>query len=267
MTDWAAFAGVTAAVTLLLLALAHASATAMRGVQGTRRDLSWLDPLPDGADHLDVDATPEMAARTAPDGDLSTGVLFANVLASHGIFAAVLLGGAWYAEVPASALGVSPETVGFTELVVGVGFGLALVAANTASGVLAERVGYAPSSQLRELLSPTSPAGWVGLLGVVLPFVALFEELLFRGALIGALSTGYPVSPWMLAILSSVAFAFGHGAQGRAGVAVTGTLGFVLAAGYVLTGSLLVVVIAHYLVNAAEFVVFEGLDVELAWMG
>jgi len=39
----------------------------------------------------------------------------------------------------------------------------------------------------------------------------------------------------------------------------------VLAAGFVLTGSLLVVVVAHYLVNAAEFVIYEGLGVELAW--
>jgi predicted Abi (CAAX) family protease len=45
-------------------------------------------------------------------------------------------------------------------------------------------------------------------------------------------------------------------------VLVTGTLGLVLAAGFVLTGSLLAVVVAHYLVNALEFVVHEGLDVE-----
>jgi membrane protease YdiL (CAAX protease family) len=81
--------------------------------------------------------------------------------------------------------------------------------------------------------------------------------------LVGALSTGFGVSPWLLAAGSSVAFGLGHGAQGRAGVAVTGALGFVLAAAYVLTGSLLAVVLAHYLVNALEFVVHEGLD--LAW--
>jgi membrane protease YdiL (CAAX protease family) len=61
-----------------------------------------------------------------------------------------------------------------------------------------------------------------------------------------------------LAACSSVAFAFGHGAQGRAGIVVTGALGFVLAAAFVVTGSLVTVVVAHYLVNALEFVVNEG---------
>jgi membrane protease YdiL (CAAX protease family) len=90
-----------------------------------------------------------------------------------------------------------------------------------------------------------------------LPLIAGFEEFLFRGVLVGALSTGFGLSPWALAVASSAAFALGHGAQGPAGVVVTGTLGFVLAAAFVLTGSLLVVVVAHYLVNALEFLVHE----------
>ena len=73
----------------------------------------------------------------------------------------------------------------------------------------------------------------------------------------GAFAVGCGVSPWLLAVLSSVAFALGHGAQGPVGVAVTGLLGFVLAAAFVLTGSLLVVVLAHYLVNAIEFLRHE----------
>ena len=72
------------------------------------------------------------------------------------------------------------------------------------------------------------------------------------------MSVGFGVSPWALAVLSSVAFALGHGAQGAAGVAVTGLLGFALAALFVLSGSLLAVVVAHYLVNALEFLVHEG---------
>jgi membrane protease YdiL (CAAX protease family) len=48
-------------------------------------------------------------------------------------------------------------------------------------------------------------------------------------------------------------------------MAVTGALGFVLAAAFVVTGSLLSVIVAHYLVNALEFVVHEGLGVE--WSG
>ncbi len=101
----------------------------------------------------------------------------------------------------------------------------------------------------------------------MLPTVALFEEFLFRAVLVGAFSAGaaalgVPASPWLLAVLSSVAFALGHGAQGRAGVVATGTLGFVLAAAFLLTGSFVVVAVAHYLVNALTFVVHEGVGVE-----
>ncbi|MEF8814925.1 MAG: CPBP family intramembrane glutamic endopeptidase, partial [Halovenus sp.] len=91
----------------------------------------------------------------------------------------------------------------------------------------------------------------------VLPLVALSEELLFRAALIGVPAAGYGLSPWLLAVVSSLAFAFAHGAQGRVGIVVTGSLGFVLAGGYILSGSLLLVVVAHYVINAVEFLVHE----------
>jgi len=39
--------------------------------------------------------------------------------------------------------------------------------------------------------------------------------------------------------------------------------GFVLAAVFVLSNSLLIVIIAHYIVNALEFIVHEGFDIEL----
>jgi membrane protease YdiL (CAAX protease family) len=68
-----------------------------------------------------------------------------------------------------------------------------------------------------------------------------------------------------MAIVSSVAFALGHGAQGRVGIVVTGTLGLGLAGLFVVTDSLLAVVIAHYLVNALELGVHEGLGVERLW--
>jgi len=70
------------------------------------------------------------------------------------------------------------------------------------------------------------------------------------------------VSPWVMAVVASGAFALGHGAQGRLGMVVTGALGLVLAAAFVVTGSLLTVIVAHYLVNALEFVVHEGLGIE-----
>jgi membrane protease YdiL (CAAX protease family) len=97
------------------------------------------------------------------------------------------------------------------------------------------------------------------LFGATLPLIAVVEEFLFRAAVIGGVAAAAPVSPWVLAVVSSAAFALGHGAQGRVGVVVTGALGFALAAGFVLTGSFVVVAVAHYLVNALEFGLHERL--------
>ncbi|WP_255197000.1 CPBP family intramembrane glutamic endopeptidase [Halorarius litoreus] len=259
MTDWAAFAGIATAVTLLLLVLARVSAGYAR--LPTRDDVEWLSALPDDADHLDTTDAPRPRDQPAA---MSTGLLLANVAFSHGLFLVVLVGGALVTQVPAEALGISVST---RELALGVGFGVLLSLVNTGAGAVAHRFGYAPSADLRSLMSPSSASGWVLLLGVILPLVAVFEEFLFRAVLVGAFATGFALSPWLLAAVSSVLFALGHGAQGTAGVVVTGSLGLVLAAGYVLTGSLLVVVVAHYLVNALEFVVYEGLGVEFAWQG
>jgi membrane protease YdiL (CAAX protease family) len=198
--------------------------------------------------------------RQLAEPDLSTGALLANVAISQGAFAALLVGAAWFTGVPASAFGVRAPTL--AAVAAGTGLGVALYAVNEVGAGIGERFGLGGGEALREALAPDSPAGWAVLLFGVLPVVAGFEELLFRGALVGALSTGFGISPWLLAALSSVAFAVGHGAQGRVGIVVTGLLGFVLAAAFVLTGSLLVVVLAHYLVNALEFVVHEGLGVE-----
>jgi len=176
--------------------------------------------------------------------------LLANVGASHALFAVVLLLGIRLAGVPTGALGVGVGVTGGDAVGVGIAVGVAIAAVNT---LLSRVPDGDPSAALRELLTPDSPAGWVVLLGVVLPLVAGFEELLFRAVLIGAFSTGFGLSPWLLAVASSVAFAAGHGAQGRLGIVATGALGFVLAAVFVATGSLLVVVVAHYIVNAVEF--------------
>ncbi|WP_128904400.1 CPBP family glutamic-type intramembrane protease [Halorubrum amylolyticum] len=114
-------------------------------------------------------------------------------------------------------------------------------------------------------MAPRDLAEWVLLFGIALPVVAAFEEALFRGALIGALSVGFAVDPWFLVVASSAAFGLGHGAQGRLGIAVAGGLGVALAGLFVTTGSLLAVVVAHYVVNAVEFVAHEGLGA--AWTG
>jgi membrane protease YdiL (CAAX protease family) len=195
---------------------------------------------------------------------LSTAALLANVALSQGLLGSLLLVGAWYTAVPPGALGAGPAAVTVGAAAVGAGLGAVLYAANEAGAAVGRRVGLGGGEELRTALAPETVGGWAVLLLVVLPVIAGFEELLFRGALIGAMSAGFGLSPWPLAVGSSVAFAAGHGAQGRVGMAVTGTLGFVLAAAFVVTGSLLTVVVAHYLVNALEFLVHEGVGIDPA---
>lgn len=231
MPDWATFVGLSGVVCVLLLALSHASQAAV-----------------------------EESAES--DMELTTGLLLVNVALSQGLFLAVLLAAAWYTRIPSSALGIGTGLTGSAAVAGGLGLGSALYLGSELGGATADRLGLEYNEGLRELLAPDSMSGWAVLLAFVLPVIALFEEFLFRAALIGAVTAGYGISPWLLAIVASILFAIGHGAQGWTGIAVTGLLGFALAAGFILTGSLLVVVIAHYLVNALEFVVHEGLEVE-----
>ena len=265
MTRWAAFAGVTLAVLSLLLVLARLSQSAVTPAPVAPEDRRRLNDLEDGAGHLEAPTAPKRTpaeATLGPGPEPTTAALLANVAVSHGLLAALLLGGIWLADVPASALGITsaPLSTGLPAVAVGVAVGTAIALANTLAAGLAEALGTDPSERLRELLAPESPGGWALLLVVVLPVIAGFEELLFRAALVGGFAAGFGVSPWLLAVPSSVAFAAGHGAQGRLGVLVTGLLGFALAAAFVLTDSLLVVVVAHYAVNAVEFVAVEGLE-------
>lgn len=188
---------------------------------------------------------------------LSTRAMLANVAVSQGLFGAIVVAAAWWAGVPAYALGLDPLG-GLPAVVVGLWVGVALWGAGEVGGRVAERVGVDPATGLRRLLAPTTRGEWVALLGVVLPVVAVFEELLFRGVVIGALATGFGLPAWWLVVPAAVVFAAGHSAQGRLGVVVTGVLGAVLGAVFVVTDSLLVVIVAHYVVNAAEFIVHES---------
>lgn len=203
-------------------------------------------------------------AQAGRELELTSTMMLANVASTQAVFAAVVLAAVWYFSIPATALGVTAEPLagGLPGVGVGLGFGLALWLANELSTTAADAVGAAYDETVRELLAPESARGWVGLLVVVLPLIAAAEELLFRAALVGVPAAGFGVSPWLLAVVASLAFALGHGAQGTVGIVVTGVLGFALAAGFVLTDSLLVVVVAHYVVNAMEFLVHEFLDVE-----
>lgn len=272
MTRWVAFAALSLFLLVTLLLFARASQSVVSGSHTAPNKQRWLDDrLPDGAEPLDVPAAPDPEpkppTRRPAIQELSSVALLANVAASHGLFLFVLIVGIWLTDIPVAALGITgePLSTGPLAIAVGLALGAAISLANTMAAGLVDVFDVDPSEQLRELLAPDSRAGWVLLLVVVLPIIAIFEELLFRAVLIGAFSVGFDLSPWLLAVLSSVAFAAGHGAQGGLGVVVTGLLGFVLAVVFILTNSLLVVVVAHYLVNAVEFVVVEGIGYEPSW--
>lgn len=268
MTDWSAFAGLTGVVLVLLLALARLSqdtvseSESLDDSQATRFSNDREEHASDSTEDPTENPDPAIeSGGTEPSPEFSTGMLLVNVAFSQGLFAVILVASAWYTAVPLTALGVGLTDIG-SALAIGVAVGVALYAANAAGAVGANALGYDYDEQLRELLTPETTIGWIVLLGAVLPIIALFEELLFRAALIGGLSAGFDISPWFLAGGSSAAFAFGHGAQGRLGILVTGVLGFALAIVFIQTNSLLAVVVAHYLVNALEFVISGALGIE-----
>lgn len=216
MAYWVAFAAFALLVTAGLVALTRASA----GVVGEETD------------------------------DLAAGELLLQTTLSQAVVGALLVAALWVARIPVGSLGVAVST----ELVaIGVAVGLVLALGNEAAMYVLDSAGLGYDEELREALTPEETRGWLILFCVALPVVAGFEELLFRGILVGAFATGFGVSPWVLAAASSVAFGMAHTAQGATGVVVTTLLGFALAAAYVLTGSVFVVFVAHYVVNAAEF--------------
>jgi membrane protease YdiL (CAAX protease family) len=261
-TRWGLFAGATVIVLLVVLGLSRATARELSGTGDAGAgptspppETRACGPMPDDSDGSDAaDTAPELRPRAVPPAGGSDLLLSATL--SQALVGTLLVGLAWYAEVPASAFGIEDPA---GALLPGVALGAVLSAANEAGAWIADRLGFDADETLRDLLAPDSRGEWALLLLVVLPVVAGVEELLFRGALIGAFAAGFAISPWVLAVLSSVAFGLGHGLQGPGGVLVTGVLGFALAAAFVVTGSLWVVIVAHYLVNAIEFVVHEGL--------
>ena len=201
--------------------------------------------------------------QTQTQIDLSTTALLANVTISQGLFAMLLIVGAWIARIPVSAFSVGTGPTEVLILAFGIGTGVALYIGNEVGSALGARFGLGDGEGLRSALAPETSLEWAALLCIVLPIIAGFEELLFRGALIGVIASGYSISPWVLAVVSSLAFALGHGAQGRIGIIVTGVFGFVLASIFIVTDSLLIVIIAHYIVNALEFIIHEAFEIEL----
>jgi len=257
--NWPLFGVVVLLATVVLVVLSRASSRAISGDAGPPVDSAGDERHPaDGpgatsgppGDGQHPPATPQ--ASPVPTG----GALLANVALTQGLLGVGLLVLAWYASVPLSTLGLVPVTP--DALAVGLGVGVGLYVASETATTVADRAGVDHDERLRELLAPSRPAEWALLLLVLLPIVAFAEELLFRGVLVGALAAGFGLPAWALAVVSSALFGGSHSAQGAVGVAVTATLGLVLAAAFVLTGNLAVVVLAHYVIDALEFVVEEG---------
>lgn len=233
MTGWAIFFATVAIVTVLAVGFATLTARAI---------------------HARVAKTPP-GRRFDPVAllDMSRSTLYVNAAVSQGVLLLVLVGGLVLASVDSGHLGLGGSMVSLGSVVLGLGVGVVLAAANGAMQRAFDRAGVPYDDTLRRLLTPTGPVEWALLLLVVLPIVATFEELLFRAALIGGLAAGTGLSPWLFVPFAAVVFALGHGLQGRGGLLAAAILGFLLGGAFVATERLLVVIIAHYLVNAIEF--------------
>lgn len=192
---------------------------------------------------------------------ISTDILLLNVLMTQGGVVVLIAGGAVLTGVPLEALGVSSSLLDRGAFALGLAVGLGLSLVDELLSVSARRFGYVPEDLLRSALTPDTLEGWILLVSVILPLVALGEELLFRAALLGATPLVSGVPTLGILLLSSLLFGLAHAVQGRAGVVVASVLGLGLGSAYLVTGNLLVVVIAHYLVNVIEFVLHELLGV------
>ena len=267
MPNWAAFVGLTGVVVSLLVLLARLSQRLLEAEPAgsdptVRLQPTGLDPGVAGSRWVRVRPFGQSTAEpieASPDtpSSIPTLALLANVVRTQGLFGGVLVAGAWMFAVPLSAFGIGGELLGISvpTIALGIGLGVGLWVGSELAVALVDRVGIGYDQGLRTMLTPTTRGEWALLFAVVLPLVAASEEFVFRAAAIGVPAAGLDASPWALAIVSSLAFGVAHGAQGRAGVVVTGLLGFGLAGVYVGTGSLLVVIVAHYVLNATEFLV------------
>ena len=194
-----------------------------------------------------------LGAREAPLAELSRPALSLNVAVSHGLILALVGLLLWWTDVPVHTLGV--ETLPDWRWLVGLS--ILLVAGNETADRLARTVGRA-ANPLRERLTPETGVEWAVLALLVLPLIAVTEEVLFRGLLIGAFSVGTPIPPHLLVVGAAVPFGLAHTAQGRLGVGVASVLGVALGAVYFWSGNLWLVIGAHYLVDLVEFVRHAG---------
>ncbi|WP_096390700.1 CPBP family intramembrane glutamic endopeptidase [Halopenitus persicus] len=281
MPNWTGFTIASVGLTLVLLALTRRSQAVLKDlrvvddVDSRTEDGSNAGEISEAATASAADATSETDATSASASPHDTGsahgssagdraptittrLLLANVVVSQGLFLVAVVALVWWYDVPMSTLGLPPELLVVRSVGDGVLAGAAVAVLNELGAGIGRRVGLPGPERLRESLAPTDAVEWAVLLVVVLPTIAVFEELLFRGVLIGAFAAGLGITPWLLVAGSALAFGLGHGAQGPLGVTVTAVLGTVLGGLFVVTGSLVVVAVAHYVINAVEFVVHEG---------
>jgi membrane protease YdiL (CAAX protease family) len=102
----------------------------------------------------------------------------------------------------------------------------------------------------------TTPSGavWQVLLAIVLVFVvAVAEETIFRGYLILRFTRVLRSRGWAV-VLSSVAFAIGHGYEGNAAVVTIGLTGLVFALVYVWRGKLIAPIVMHLVLDLIALV-------------
>lgn len=277
MPAWVAFGALTLGLIGVLLLLSIASARTVSDTAGVAERSTALErservsrTRPTGASFGDPRfprfEDPDDARQEFGDGreppELSTGALLANVALTQGLFGAAVLAAAVYFAIPLSSLGFEAPLVSTGTVTIGIVLGFLLWIGNEVAAAVADAAGVGYDESVRSMLAPDSIGGWILLFGLILPTIAIVEELLFRGAAIGAFAVGFGLPEPLLVLASSIAFGGAHGAQGRIGAIVATALGLVLAVAFVLTGSLFVVVLAHYLVNALEFLVHEGLDVD-----
>ncbi|SEH38064.1 Membrane protease YdiL, CAAX protease family [Halopenitus malekzadehii] len=257
MSNWTGFLLAIVVLTVGLLLVTRRSQDALADV----RIVDGSAPAPDresGSEILADTAPAHGATAGARNPAITTRALLANVVVSQGVFLIAVVALLWWFGVPVTHLGLSGGAIAARAVGIGVLAGGGIAVLNELGARVGRRVGISGHERLRQALSPTVAADWVLLLLVVLPTIAVFEELLFRGVLIGAFAVGLGVDPWLLVVGSSIVFGLGHGAQGALGVIVTAVLGTVLGGLFVLTGSLVVVIVAHYVINAVEFLVHEG---------
>lgn len=249
------------AVAVVILARASAGLIASSDEpdsQESRDAIVGPDPLSETNDNLyETSQDPFGDATVHSLETISTDMLLLNVLVTQGGVIVLLAAGAILTGVPLEAIGISSVLLDTGVILLGLSVGLGLYLVNELLSVFARWFGYVPEDLLRSALTPDTTPGWLLLVSVILPLVAIGEELLFRAALLGATPLVSGVPTLAILLVSSLLFGLAHAVQGRAGVVVASVLGLGLGSAYLVTGNLLVVVIAHYLVNVLEFVVHE----------